>query len=251
MPATTGPGVRIIAHRGHSAAAPENTPAAFRAAAAMDGVDLIECDVRLSADGVPVIIHDRTVERTTDGTGEVSELSLDQLRGLDAGSWFAPQFAGQRIPTLAEYLDAISGKTPLIEVKDPAAAPRVAVELDRRGLLESAVVQSFHLEALGRLRRERPTLRLGCLVVVPPEAQVRRQAAALGIDLLVCLDGVLHLRSLKACLRTGFEVWSWTVNDPARMAWLIDHGVTGLITDDPALVPAGRNGSLPATAPDG
>src|SRR5512136_697214 len=98
-----------IAHRGASAAAPQNTLAAFRKAVEL-GADGVELDVQLSADGAVVVIHDFTVDKTTDGTGRVAAKTLAELKALDAGSRFSPQFAGERIPTLAEVFEAIDGK---------------------------------------------------------------------------------------------------------------------------------------------
>src|SRR5512136_1224893 len=98
-----------IGHRGASAAAPQNTLAAFRKAMEL-GADGVELDVQLSADGAVVVIHDFTVDKATDGTGRVAAKTLAELKALDAGSRFSPQFAGERIPTLAEVFEAIDGK---------------------------------------------------------------------------------------------------------------------------------------------
>jgi glycerophosphoryl diester phosphodiesterase len=109
-----------VAHRGYSAVAPENTLPAL-AGAVLAGATLVEFDVRTTADGVPVVIHDRTVDRTTDGSGQVWDLMLDEVRALDAGSWFSPAFAGLRVPLLSEVLDLLA--SPLA---DSAAAAGVA-----------------------------------------------------------------------------------------------------------------------------
>src|SRR3954463_888507 len=99
-------GLHRVAHRGYSAVAPENTLPALTAAARA-GATYVEFDVRTTADGVPVVIHDRTVDRTTSGTGLVADLTMDEVRALDAGSWFAPAYAGLRVPLLTEVLDAV------------------------------------------------------------------------------------------------------------------------------------------------
>src|SRR6187431_2879561 len=108
----------IAGHRGDRAAAPENTMPAFEAAFASN-LEFVETDVQLSEDGFAVLMHDDTVDRTTDGSGAVSDLTLDQLLALDAGSWFAPEFAGTRVPQFDEFLDAFTGsrKKALIELK--------------------------------------------------------------------------------------------------------------------------------------
>lgn len=109
--------VQSLGHRGFLSAAPENTLASFRKAIELKP-DMIECDVRRTSDGRLIVIHDRRVDRTTNGTGEVAEMTFDELRSLDAGSWFGPEYAGERLPTLDELLDLSRGKTSLvIEIK--------------------------------------------------------------------------------------------------------------------------------------
>jgi glycerophosphoryl diester phosphodiesterase len=143
----------VEAHRGDSANAPENTLAAFRAAVALP-VRWIELDVHPTQDGVLVVIHDDTVDRTTDGSGAVSDLTGEALRRLDAGSWFDAQFAGERIPTLAEVIDLVgpTGTRLNIEIKSPPPGLDVArpvVDLLRQaGKAREYVVSSFDLSVL-------------------------------------------------------------------------------------------------------
>src|SRR5438034_7470028 len=156
-----------IAHRGASARAPENTLAAFTEAVRL-GANAIELDVHLTADGVPVVIHDATVERTTNGRGEVAAMTSKDLRRLDAGAWFSSRFRGERIPTLEESLEFARGRCALnIEIKepgggrgrghrargagasDPGALPRaVASALARTGFKEPLILSSFSIRAL-------------------------------------------------------------------------------------------------------
>src|SRR6266704_6290544 len=115
-----------IAHRGASARAPENTLAAFAEAVRL-GANAIELDVHLTADGVPVVIHDGTVDRTTNGRGEVAAMTLKDLRRLDAGAWFSSRFRGERIPTLEESLEFARGRCAMnVEIKEPPARKRTA-----------------------------------------------------------------------------------------------------------------------------
>ena len=119
---------RVIAHRGLSARAPENTLAAFRAAAGA-GVPWVECDVQLTADGHAVLLHDETLDRTTDGTGRLADTPLAGLRGLDAGGWFDAAFAGESIPALSEALDLLAalGLGVNLEIKSgPGRGPEAA-----------------------------------------------------------------------------------------------------------------------------
>ena len=143
-----------IGHRGNSLFAPENTVASFRACEGK--AHLVELDGRVTSDGQIVVMHDATVDRTTDGTGSVSALTLAQLRALDAGSWFGVNFTGERIPTLEESLtNILSFATPLIEQKTGSAALYVA-ELRRLNVISKVVVQSFDWNFLSAMRALEP-----------------------------------------------------------------------------------------------
>ncbi len=156
-----------VAHRGYSAVAPENTLAAL-AAAIRGGATFLEFDVRTTADGVPVVFHDRTVDRTTDGSGHVWELTVDEVRALDAGSWFSPAYAGVRVPLLTEVLDLVPTPGPqlLLEIKPPADADdikRILDVVDGRGLLHRTVVQSFDAHIVRLAKEVAPDVRRGLL----------------------------------------------------------------------------------------
>jgi glycerophosphoryl diester phosphodiesterase len=196
------PALHRVAHRGYSAVAPENTLPAL-AAAVLAGATFVEFDVRTSADGVPVVIHDRTVDRTTDGTGHVWELTCAEIGALDAGSWFSPAYAGLSIPLLSDVLDLLAphaagpddspaalhsdfrrGPAPapaqaagvvpnlagpvelLLEIKPPATTDQVAAilaQVDNRGLLGRTVVQSFDPDVVRRVGEVAPEVRRGLL----------------------------------------------------------------------------------------
>ncbi|MGH7411421.1 MAG: glycerophosphodiester phosphodiesterase family protein, partial [Candidatus Methylomirabilis sp.] len=153
-----------IAHRGASALAPENTMAAFEKAIEL-GADVIELDLHLTRDGELVVIHDDTLDRTTDGRGPVHGRSLEEIRRLDAGRWFGQAFAGERIPTLSEVLDRFAGKIPLaLEVKAgsaffPGIEERLVSALRHHSAVEQTAVASFDHFALKRLKEIEPTLR--------------------------------------------------------------------------------------------
>ena len=152
----------LYAHRGASAEAPENTLAAFRRALEV-GADGIELDVHLSADGVPVVIHDDTLERTTDGSGPVAAQSRAGLARLDAGAWFAPEFSGEELPTLQATLLLLAGRLRLnLEVK-AARAGMAVFDLLRHFPQADAVISSFDYGLLARLRRSAPELPLAVL----------------------------------------------------------------------------------------
>jgi glycerophosphoryl diester phosphodiesterase len=247
-------GLHRVAHRGYSAVAPENTLPAL-AAGVLAGATLIEFDVRTTLDGVPVVIHDRSVDRTTDGAGLVAELTLDELSTLDAGSWFSPAYAGVRIPLLHEVIDLLrphavlapaaeeAGVTPaeaprvelLLEIKPPATLEQVKVIIGQvvdAGLLDRTVVQSFD-PAVVRLAGEvAPDVRLGLLRHGFDDEQVR-VAHELGISYVnPDLRAVLADPATVAALAgAGVGVMPWTPNDISLWPGLVEAGVAGLITD--------------------
>lgn len=160
-----------VAHRGASGYAPENTIAAFDLAVDMKA-DYIEIDVQRSKDGELVLIHDTTVNRTTNGTGRVGELTLEQLRKLDAGSWFGSEFAGELIPTFDEILDRYRGKIGiLVELKAPELYPgieaQVAEALKKRNMDKSKnnkiIIQSFNFESVKKVNELLPRIPIGVL----------------------------------------------------------------------------------------
>jgi len=222
-----------VAHRGYSAVAPENTLPAF-AAAVRGGATLVEFDVRTTADGVPVVIHDRTLERTTSGSGPVWEATYDSVRALDAGAWFSPAYAGVRVPTLAETIDLIAPADVglLLEIKPPATPEQVKAILEQvatRGLLDRTIVQSFDPSVVAMvpsgIRRGLLRLRL--------EPDTPALAASLGV---VCcnppVNDVLAFPATVAELTgAGVSIMPWTANDPARWPALAAAGAAGLITD--------------------
>jgi glycerophosphoryl diester phosphodiesterase len=222
-----------VAHRGYSAVAPENTLPAF-AAALHGGATIVEFDVRTTADGVPVVIHDRTLERTTTGTGPVWEADFDGVRRLDAGGWFSPAYAGVRVPTLAETIDLIAPADVelLLEIKAPATPEQVKVILEQvasRGLIDRTVVQSFDPAVVamvpGEWRRGLLRLRLD------PDTPVL--AASLGV--ILCNPSVADFfdkkETVAELIAAGIEIMPWTANDPARWPALAAAGAAGLITD--------------------
>jgi glycerophosphoryl diester phosphodiesterase len=237
-----------VAHRGYSAVAPENTLPAL-AAGVLAGATFIEFDVRTSADGFPVVIHDRTVDRTTDGTGHVWELTVDEIAGLDAGSWFSPAYAGLTVPLLSEVLDLLAPHTAgqavleadagpvelLLEIKPPATTEQVEAifaQVDDRGLLARTVVQSFDPDVVRLAGEVAPGVRRALLRHGFDDEQVT-VAKELGLEFCnPSLVAVLDDPGTVAELRdNGVRVMPWTANDPEQWSALVDAGVAGLITD--------------------
>ena len=223
-----------VAHRGYSAVAPENTMPAL-AAAVLGGATHVEFDVRTTADGVPVVIHDRTVDRTTDGTGQVWELTVEQIRDLDAGSWFSPAYAGTRVPLLSEVLDLPDLPQLLLEIKPPATLDEVKTIIGmvaERGLLERTIVQSFDPEVVRLVREAAPDVRRGLLRL---RFEADTVPLAKELDVVCCNPTVADVLgdadTVAELVGAGIHVMPWTANDESQWPALIEAGVAGLITD--------------------
>jgi glycerophosphoryl diester phosphodiesterase len=247
-------GLHRVAHRGYSAVAPENTLPAL-AAGVLAGATFIEFDVRTTADGVPVVIHDRTVDRTTDGSGHVGELTLDEISALDAGSWFSPAYAGTPVPLLREVIDllrphavlapsavaagVVPGEAPrvelLLEIKPPATLEQVKVIIGQvvdAGLLDRTVVQSFDPDVVRLAAETAPDVRRALLRHGFDDDQLR-VAEELGLSFVnpsvrtVLADPA----SVAALAEAGVGVMPWTPNDMTVWPALVEAGVAGLIND--------------------
>lgn len=242
----------VIAHQGGERLRPSNTLLAFDNAVAL-GVDVLEMDVHSTRDGILVLIHDDTVERTTDGAGRVNDLTLDEIKHLDAGDYWTNDDGqtypyrdqGVRIPTLDEALTAYPQLRFNIEIKqrEPSIADSLCETLRRHGLTERTLVASFHGQAMTEFRAACPEvatsmvedeirpfyilnlLFLGNLFNPPGEAfQVPEYSGE---------RHVLTPRFVSAARDNGIAVHPWTIDDPADMRRFLDMGVDGIITDRP------------------
>lgn len=243
---------RIIGHRGACGLAPENTVASFRKAAEL-GVRWVEFDVHLSADGVPVVIHDDTVNRTTSGRGKVAKLTLGELQALDAGCWFQPRFQGERVPTL-EAIVALLGKLGMGAVVEIKPSPGTEVEtadatvrlLLKRWTdqLPPPMVSSFAIPALERAHEVAPGIARALLV-----GRVRdgwqREVDRLGCSALHADQERLDAKTCASVTRAGLPLFAYTVNDAARAADLFRWGVAAVFSDRPDLIePVARAAAL-------
>ena len=232
----------ILGHRGASAYAPENTLAAFRQALAR-GADGFELDVTLSADEVPVVIHDDTVDRTTDGSGEVARRTLAQLQQLNAGypRRFGAKFAGEQIPTLAEVFTAL-GQQAIINVElkqDPSPgrqmAEKVVALIHAHGMERRILLSSFYYDNLQRVRALAPSLPLG--VLYAPNEPLRILRAWLKPNVRPEAHHPYHRMINTLTLPwyrwRGYRVNVWTVNKEADLRRMMRAGVDGIITDRP------------------
>ena len=231
----------VVAHRGASADAPENTLAAFRTAIEQ-GASVLECDVHLSADGKPVVIHDERVDRTTDGSGAVSELPLADLKRLNAGRWKHQRYADERIPTLDETLELCAGRARVfVELKRGGGQALVDAALVAigRSVCETAVI-SFGPDEVAGVARARPDLPLGFLVGrahVQQHGATRVLAAAreMGAGFISPQHDVVDADFVSSARSVGLPVSVWTVDEGARMRALSDLGVDAITTNVPAV----------------
>lgn len=254
MPAAPGnpwrrPAPLIVAHRGQRATRPEQTIEAYRTAIDL-GCEAIECDVQRTRDGRLVMLHDLTLDRTTNGRGPIANRDWEDVRGLDAGSWFDPAWGDCRIPTLDETLElAIAAGVPLcIEIKGtrhetPATAVAVARRLRDGGLLDRMFVSSFDHAALAA-----GTARVGPLLLAPerlPEhgpadaAAAVAQATALGATVLQHRWEDLTVEVVAALHEAGVAVWAWPVDSQAAIDHSVAVGADGIIGDDVELLRTG------------
>ncbi|MFC5661528.1 glycerophosphodiester phosphodiesterase [Kitasatospora misakiensis] len=234
-----GAPVTVLAHRGASSAAPENTLLSDEVARRA-GADWIENDVQPSKDGVPYVLHDDTVDRTTNGTGRIRDLTAAQLDALDAGSRFAPATAGARVPSLAAQLDDLRtrGGSLLLEIKGPhtrAEVARIVQDVRDHGMSGRVLVQSFEVDALRFTRELAPELPLG-LLRSTLDADPVAVARDLGLAAYNPADAALAARPevVAALHAAGVAVNVWTVDEPARWKALDAAGVDGIITNRPA-----------------
>lgn len=254
-----GPGAvlpAVVAHRGNSAVAPQNTLAAFEAAWRA-GAHSIEIDIQPTADGGVVVIHDDTVDGTTDGQGVVTEMTTEQVRALDAGSWFATAYAGQRVPTFDEVLDLLvrrPGIDLLLELKGPWTTEQVrpvTAAMRAAGLADRVIGQSFWPGSVRALAEADPDLRRGLLVfrvghgvdgtetaddeTYPDVDALLAVAADLGVMTVNPYGPLLvqHPDLVDRVHAAGRQVQVWTLNEPEHWAAAVALGVDAVITDRP------------------
>ena len=224
----------VIAHRGASGTCPENTLAAFRRAAAL-GAHMVELDVQLTRDGEVVVMHDWTLERTTDGSGAVAERSRAEIDRLDAGAWFGPAFRGERVPGLADVLVAIALpiNVELKPVGDDGLEARALAVVEAAGASERVVFSSFSPLALERLRARSGTARIAILWEQPSFVDAIQLAKRVAATALHVRKDVVSREEVARALAVGLPIRAWTVNAPAESARLTGLGVDGLFTDFP------------------
>lgn len=229
----------VFGHRGAMGYAPMNTLPAFELAA-QQGADGVELDVRLTADGALVILHDATVDRTSNGRGAVASMTLAQVRELDAGAWFDPTFAGTRIPTLSEVFEAIGQRLFInVEIKaevedsNSGIERKVADEIARFGLKDRVIVSSFNPLTLHRFRAVMPDVPIGYLYEGNTPAEITSLMDDLPHEARHPYYEQIDADYMAWAKARGYRVNTWTVNDPAKAVELRDLGVDAIITNYP------------------
>lgn len=211
-----------MAHRGWSGKAPENTMAAIRLALGEPAIQAMEIDVQLSKDGVPILIHDFILDRTTNGTGSVADFTYQQLAQLDAGSWFDLSFSEEKIPTLEEVLHAVRGKCRLnIELKKggdlyPGLEKKVVELIDRCGMQSEVCITSFNHEAIKRIREIHPDIPTGLIIYGKPTL-IREQLRETGASILSMAYPYLTREFVSGMIDEGIEMIAWTIDDPQHI----------------------------------
>lgn len=240
----------VAGHRGDSASAPENTlPAIERALAG--GFDYVEVDVALTRDGHPVLMHDRTVDRTTNGHGRLASLTLEEVRALDAGSWFDPAFAGTQVPMFTEFLDVLEradGRA-LIELKGewtPEATASLVHDIEARGLERDVAVASFDARILAWVATSSEVIsRLANMKTLPDD--VVSAARTLGVRGIVADGRAVAERPeiIDELHAQGMRVVVYTLNDDVQWHEATALGVDGIVTDAPASLVAWQDAAAP------
>lgn len=242
--------ITVTAHRGAAAYAPENTLASIQKA--MDlGVDRIEIDIHQTKDSVVVVIHDESVDRTTNGKGKIADLSYDEIRKLDTGSKFGEEFKGEKVPSLEEVLQLIDGKFDLvIEFKEgndryPNIEENVIKILNKRNAVDWCIVHSFNIGVLERMNKKLPSIRLHKLFIL----NLRFTPIYIGtsfeffdpkdypyIEEYSLNKNFGNTAIIKELKRLGKKVNIWTINDQKMLSAYKQLGVDGVITDYPDII---------------
>lgn len=218
----------IVAHRGCSGVAPENTMAAFRLAIADPRISWIELDVQLSKDGVPVVIHDYKLRRTIGVKGAVKDYSFEQLSNMDNGSWFSPEFHNERIPSLEQVLEEAKGRIHLnieLKTKDDLypGLEQAVIELVKAHSMEAdVVITSFDTLALKTAKRLAPSIRTGLIISIVP-ITISEQLRMLGADLLSVDYRIVEPAFVDLMLQSGFDVMVWTVNEQQAIEQMVSR----------------------------
>lgn len=231
--------VWVVGHRGAMGYRPENTLASYEHALEL-GADWIECDVHLSRDGVAVVMHDETVDRTTNGHGLVKDHTLEQLKQLDAGSWFSSNYAGERVLTLHELLEFARDRNTVLDIEIKNAPlyydgieDAVVKALEDTRMTDQAIVISFDHHAVGKIKQLEPRIATGVLYAGRPADGGLGLARLVNADALLPHYAYVTREDTAAAHAAGLSMAPWATSDPAILKQLIEAGVDAIGTNHP------------------
>ncbi len=234
--------VTVIAHRGFSGVAPENTLISFQKAIDV-GADMIEFDVSLSKDGIPVVIHDKTINRTTNSKGKVEDFTLDQLKAFDAGSWYKEQFSDQKIPTLEEVIQLSKGKIMLnIEIKKYSVKRNIKIDgleykivklIEKHDMVNNVLISSFSKMAIQRIREFNSDIPVAYLYRFGLSPRIIESFDKIGIYSFNQGKRSFSKKVVKDLHEKGIKLNLYTINQKREMKKFIKSGVDGIITNYP------------------
>ncbi|NHN32902.1 glycerophosphodiester phosphodiesterase [Paenibacillus agricola] len=234
----------IIGHRGAAGEAPENTLGSFQLALEQKA-EALELDIHESADGELIVCHDATVDRTTNGSGEISLMTVEELRKLDAGSWFAAHFSAEKLPLLEEIFVLVPAEIMInIEVKcaySDRLQQRLLQLIEQYNRLDSVVVSSFNHKILVKLKRAEPQLKIGLLYSANFQSH-RQMAASAGIEVYSLHPAyrLIDAEDVGDAVQNGLRVYPYTINAEDELKKALATGVSGIITDYPGRLRALR-----------
>lgn len=234
--------VIFVAHRGASGRghSPENTLPAFKEAIGM-GVDCVECDVHCSKDGQVVVMHDSSLNRTTDSKGAIIDMTLEEIKKADAGSWFSGVFAGVRVPTLSELLQITKGKViNVIEIKPENITEKVIKEVEKADAIDDVILQSFYPNVVREAQEINPHIPRALLVGgqlpttrISSIMSLIHQALEVGATTLNVSSKIISQNLIKEVHKRAMSIWAWTVDDESEIKELIDMGINGITSNYP------------------
>jgi glycerophosphoryl diester phosphodiesterase len=233
----------VIAHRGISAKAPENTLASFESAASISGIDMIELDVRLSKDEEVIVLHDRTLQRTSTGNGPVRNYSMEEIRRFDAGSWFHPMYSQQGIPTLSEVLRQVGSRLWIdVEIKSDWLHPEPPGLLEEKvleivhqcGMDDRVLFSSFDHRLLATIKEMKPSAHTGVLFNFSHDffRQPSTLAERVGASVFVCAKRELTHRMVEDAHRHGIAVYVYTLNSVQDAQRMLTYEVDGIMSNN-------------------
>lgn len=243
--------IRVVNHRGYNAIAPENTLSAYRLSKEM-GFHYAECDIEFTMDGVPVLLHDETVDRTSNGSGKISKMTFAEVRALDFGSWKSEDYAGEQIPTFEEFIVLCKhiDLHPYIEIKpstNPLGVKRLVQTVKRYGMENSVTWESFGRSMLGYVLTVHPSARVGlvCSEITDDFLMWATTARENGADAFINTDySALTSAWVDKCIESGIPLEVWTINSDAALA-KVDKYVSGITSDTMLVDVALRDAAIP------